>query len=91
MTTPPALSTSWLVRTLDSAAFAQAAADRGYVTKQTFDYDTTQHGAEVTGEPIVGKFGGTWEYNGLSRDATAGQYWDGAQWVYWPGCGGAGS
>lgn len=38
-------------------AFAQATRDRGHVTEQSFDNDTSSNGVAVGGE-VIGKFGG---------------------------------
>lgn len=69
-----------------TAAFSQAARDRGYVTEQSFDHGTNSNGGTFDAEAIA-KVGGSAEYNTNERAATGGQYWDGAQMVAWTGCG----
>ena len=68
-------------------AFSQAARDRGHISEQSFDHESSANGGTFDAEAIA-KVGGSVEYNSNSRTATGGQYWDGTQMVTWTGCGG---
>jgi len=68
-------------------AFAQAARDRGHISEQNFDHETSTNGGTFDAEAIA-KVGGSVEYNSNRRTATGGQYWDGTAMVSWAGCGG---
>lgn len=66
--------------------FFSAAADRGTLTQQDYETDSTT----VFGVDASGKLGVELGYSGSvaedSMDITDAQYWDGAQWVDWEDC-----
>lgn len=68
--------------------FANAARDHGYVTKQDFKQSTHTYGADFDAK-LLAEVGGSVEVNTSNLTATGGQYWDGTQFVDWPGCGGS--
>ena len=72
--------------TVGAIRFARAARERGHVTQQSFDDDSSSYGAEVSGR-LVGKLGGAGEVETTSRTSTGGSYFDGTSWQPWKACG----
>lgn len=86
---PPAAAVGMATTVPTTLAFADAARDHGYVTTQNFTQDNHSYGADFDAK-LLAKVGGSVEVNTSNLTATGGQYWDGTQFVDWPGCGGAG-
>lgn len=85
---PPAAAAGVVASVPATVAFAAAAGDHGYVTKQDFKQDSHSYGADFDAK-LLAKVGGSVEVNTSNLTATRGQYWDGTQFVDWPGCGGS--
>lgn len=89
MVYPPAAAVGLATTVPTTLAFADAARDHGYVTKQNFTEESHSYGADFDAK-LLAEVGGSVEVNTSNLTATGGQYWDGTQFVDWPGCGGAG-
>lgn len=71
---------------LATAAFVDAAQDRGYVTRQQFDTeDTTVFGFDAEGKLGI-ELGASAEVTSGSTRATDADYWNGVSWTEWAGC-----
>jgi hypothetical protein len=68
-------------------AFAEAASQRGFVTDQTFDSDTSSYGGTFDAE-FLAKAGGGVTVDTFNRVSTGAKYWDGSKWATWEGCDG---
>jgi hypothetical protein len=66
--------------------FAQAARDRGYVTRQTYDNGKSGSYNGKFGVEAVAKIGGGVSVDIVDRKSTKAEYQDGSGWVPWKGC-----
>lgn len=69
----------------EAIQFTEAAKDRGFMTEQSFDADSSSYGAEVAGE-LIGKLGGSGQVTTVDRQSLGGEYFDGQQWREWAAC-----
>ncbi|HWC22374.1 MAG TPA: hypothetical protein VG502_08765 [Flexivirga sp.] len=84
---PPAAAAGAAASVPATLAFADAARDHGYVTRQNFDQDNHSYGADFDAK-LLAEVGGSVQVNTNGLTATGGQYWDGTKFANWPGCGG---
>lgn len=69
----------------EAVRFTEAAKDRGFLTEQSFDADSSSYGAEVSGE-LIGKLSGSGQVTTVDRQSLGGEYFDGQQWRAWAAC-----
>jgi hypothetical protein len=67
--------------------FAQAARERGYVTRQTFDNGESGSYGGKFGVEALAKIGGGVTVDRVNRSSTGAEYQNGTAWVPWKGCG----
>lgn len=66
--------------------FVAATLDRGRVTEQSFNNETSSYGAALGGK-LIGEIGGGGEVNTFKRNSTGARYFDGISWQPWRACG----